>query len=86
MQESGVPNFEVNSWYGLMAPAGTPTAILDKINADMHPALRAPEVEKRMLKAAMPPSPTTRQGFDQFVRAEIARWARVVKEANIPQQ
>jgi tripartite-type tricarboxylate transporter receptor subunit TctC len=86
MQESGVPNFEVNSWYGLMAPAGTPAAILDKINADMHTALRAPEVEKRMQDVAMPPSPTTRQEFDQFVREEVARWARVIKEAGIPQQ
>jgi tripartite-type tricarboxylate transporter receptor subunit TctC len=86
MQESGVPNFEVNSWYGLMAPTGTPAAILDKINADMHTALRAPEVEKRMQDVAMPPSPTTRQEFDQFVRSEVARWARVIKEAGIPQQ
>jgi tripartite-type tricarboxylate transporter receptor subunit TctC len=86
MQESGVPNFEVNSWQGLMAPAGTPAAILDKINADMHTALRAPEVEKRMQDVAMPPSPTTRQEFDQFVRGEVARWARVIKEAGIPQQ
>ena len=86
MKESGVPNFEVNSWYGLMAPAGTSTAILDKINADMHVALRAPEVEKRMLDVAMPPSPTTRQDFDQFVRDEVARWARVIKEAGVPQQ
>ncbi len=86
MQESGVPNFEVNSWYGLMAPVGTPAAILDKINADMHTALRAPEVEKRMQELAMPPSPTTRQEFDQFVRGEVARWARVIKEAGIPQQ
>ena len=86
MQESGVPNFEVNSWYGLVAPAGTPVAILDKINADMTTALRAPEVEKRMLELSMPPSPTTRQDFDQFVRNEVARWARVIKEAGIPQQ
>jgi tripartite-type tricarboxylate transporter receptor subunit TctC len=86
MQESGVPNFEVNSWYGLMAPAGTPAAILDKINADMHTALRVPEVEKRMQEVGMPPSPTTRQEFDQFVRAEVARWARVIKDAGIPQQ
>ena len=86
MQESGVPNFEVSSWYGLMAPAGTPAAILDKINADMHTALRAPEVEKRMQEVAMPPAPTTRQEFDQFVRSEVARWARVIKEAGIPQQ
>jgi len=85
-KESGVPNFEVNSWYGLMAPSATPAAVLDKINADMHTALRAPEVEKRMLEVAMPPSPTTRQEFDQFVRGEVARWARVIKEAGIPQQ
>jgi tripartite-type tricarboxylate transporter receptor subunit TctC len=86
MQESGVPNFEVNSWYGLMAPAGTPAAVLDKINADMHTALRSPEVEKRMQEVAMPPSPTTRQEFEQFVRGEVARWGRVIKEAGIPQQ
>ncbi|HEX2828199.1 MAG TPA: tripartite tricarboxylate transporter substrate binding protein [Burkholderiales bacterium] len=86
MKESGVPNFEVTSWYGLMAPAGTPAAILDKINADMQVALHSPEVEKRMQDVSMPPSPTTRQEFDQFVRNEIARWARVIKEAGIPQQ
>jgi tripartite-type tricarboxylate transporter receptor subunit TctC len=86
MQESGVSNFEVTSWYGLMAPAATPAAILDKINADMHTALRAPEVEKRMLEVSMPPAPTTRQEFDQFVRSEVARWGRVIKEAGIPQQ
>ena len=86
MKESGVPDFEVNSWYGLMAPANTPPAILDKINADMQTALHTPEVEKRMQEVAMPPSPTTRQEFDQFVRSEIARWARVIKDAGIPQQ
>jgi tripartite-type tricarboxylate transporter receptor subunit TctC len=86
MQESGVPNFEVNSWYGVAAPAGTPTALLDKINADMHTVLRMPEVEKRMIEYVMPPSPTTRQEFDQFIRGEVARWARVIKEAGIPQQ
>jgi tripartite-type tricarboxylate transporter receptor subunit TctC len=86
MQESGVPNFEVNSWYGLLAPANTPAAVLEKINADMHTALRSPEVEKRMQEVGMPPSPTTRQEFDQFVRGEVARWARVIKEAGIPQQ
>ncbi len=86
MQESGVPNFEVNSWYGLMAPANTPPAILEKINADMHTALRDAAVDKRMQDAGMPPSPSTRQEFDQFVRSEVTRWARVIKEAGIPQQ
>ncbi len=86
MQESGVPDFEVNSWYGVCAPAGTPAALLDKINADIHSVLRIPEVEQRLTELGMPPAPTTREEFDQFMRAEIARWAQVIKDARIPKQ
>src|SRR5436853_640110 len=84
MQESGVPNFEVNSWYGLAAPAATPVALLDKLNADLNTVLRMPEVAQRLTEYVMPPAPTTRQEFDQFIRSEVARWARVIKEAGIP--
>ena len=84
MQESGVPDFEVNSWYGVCAPAGTPVALLDKLNADVHSAMRIPEVERRLGDLGMPPAPTTRDEFDKFMRAEIARWAQVIKDANIP--
>jgi tripartite-type tricarboxylate transporter receptor subunit TctC len=86
MQESGVPDFEVNSWYGVCAPAGTPTALLDKLNADIHSVMRIPEVEKRLTELGMPPAPTSRDEFDKFMRAEIARWAQVIKEAKIPKQ
>ena len=86
MQESGVPDFEVNSWYGVCAPAGTPTALLDKLNADVHAAMRIPEVERRLTELGMPPAPTTRDEFDRFIRAEIARWAQVIKDARIPKQ
>ena len=86
MQESGVPDFEVNSWYGVCAPAGTPVALLDKLNADIHSVLRIPEVEQRLTQLGMPPAPTTREEFDQFIRAEIARWAQVIKDARIPKQ
>jgi len=86
MQESGVPDFEVNSWYGVCAPAGTPVALLDKLNADIHSVLRIPEVEQRLTELGMPPAPTTREEFDQFIRAEIARWAQVIKDARIPKQ
>ena len=86
MQESGVPDFEVNSWYGVCAPAGTPVALLDKLNADIHSVLRIPEVEQRLTDLGMPPAPTTREEFDQFIRAEIARWAQVIKDARIPKQ
>jgi len=86
MQESGVPDFEVNSWYGVCAPAGTPVALLDKLNADIHSVLRIPEVEQRLTQLGMPPAPTTRDEFDRFIRAEIARWAQVIKDARIPKQ
>src|SRR5688572_8521754 len=78
MQESGVPNFEVNSWYGVCAPAAVPAALLDKINADLHAIMRLPEVEQRLTEMGMPPAPTTRDEFDKFMRMEIAKWAQVI--------
>ena len=86
MQEQGVADFEVNSWYGVCAPAGVPVALLDKLNADIIEVLRAPEMEKRLSELGMPPAPTTRDEFDKFIRGEIARWAAVIKAANIPKQ
>jgi tripartite-type tricarboxylate transporter receptor subunit TctC len=65
-------------------PAGTPVALLDKLNADIHTAMRIPEVERRLSELGMPPAPTTRDEFDRFIRAEIARWAQVIKDAKIP--
>ena len=86
VQESGVPDFEVNSWYGVCAPAGTPVALLDKLNADLHAILRIPEIEQRLTDLGMPPAPTSREEFDQFMRAEITRWAQVIRDARIPKQ
>jgi tripartite-type tricarboxylate transporter receptor subunit TctC len=86
MQESGVPGFEVNSWYGVCAPAAVPVALLDKLNADIVSVLRMPEIEQRLTELGMPPAPTTRDEFDQFIRAEIARWAKVISDAGIPKR
>lgn len=84
MQESGVPDFEVNSWYGVCAPAGTPVALLDKLHADLLAVMRIPEVDRRLNELGMPPEPASREEFDKFMRAEIARWAQVIKEAKVP--
>ena len=86
MQEAGVAGFEVNSWYGVAAPAGTPEPLLDKLNADINSVLRQPEVQQRLTELVMPPAPTSRKEFDEFIRSEVARWAKVIKEAGIPQQ
>jgi tripartite-type tricarboxylate transporter receptor subunit TctC len=86
MQEQGVPDFEVNSWYGICAPAGVPTPLLDKLNADIIEAMHDPLVTQRLTEMGMPPAPTTRDEFDQFIRDQIARWAEVIRNSKIPMQ
>jgi tripartite-type tricarboxylate transporter receptor subunit TctC len=86
MHESALPGFEVTSWYGLCAPAGTPTPILDKVHADLTAVLRTPEIQQRFKDMVIDVAPTSREEFAQFIRAETARWARVIKAAGIPQQ
>lgn len=86
MHETALPGFEVNSWYGLCAPAGTPVPILDKLHADLTAVLRMPEIQQRLNDMVIEVAPTSRDEFAQFIRAEIARWARVIKEAGIAQQ
>jgi tripartite-type tricarboxylate transporter receptor subunit TctC len=84
--EAGLPGFEVNSWQGVCAPSATPVAVLDKINADVNSVLRIPEIKERMEELVMIGAQTTREEFDQFIRAEIAKWAKVIKDAAIPLQ
>ena len=85
VQEAGFANYDVQSWYGLCAPTGTPTATLDKLNTDLHAVLRAPELQQRLIELGIDIALTTREEFDQLIRAEIARWAQVIKEAGIAQ-
>jgi len=84
MQESGVKGYEVNSWYGVCAPSATPPAILDKLNTDITSVLRIPALQQRLSELITEITPTSREDFDRFIRGEIDRWARVIKEANIP--
>jgi tripartite-type tricarboxylate transporter receptor subunit TctC len=86
VQESGLPGFEVNSWQGVCAPAGTPVPLLDKLNADINAVLRMPDIRGRLEELVMVGPQTTREEFDQFIRSEIARWGKVIKDAGIPQQ
>ena len=86
MKEVGYANFEVNSWYGVCAPAATPAPVLDKLQADIAAVLRVPEFQQRMNELVMDANPMSREEFDQFIRADIARWAHIIKEAKIPLQ
>ena len=86
LNETELPGFEVTSWYGLCAPTGTPAPILDKVHDDLTAILRLPEIQQRFEALVVEAAPTSREEFAQFIRAEVARWARVIKDAGIPQQ
>lgn len=79
--EAGVPGFEVTAWFGFMAPAGTPQPVISKIHADVVKAMAAPDVRERMLVQAAQPVGSTPQEYAEFIRAEIAKWAKVVKRS-----
>ncbi|MGZ8198878.1 MAG: Bug family tripartite tricarboxylate transporter substrate binding protein [Burkholderiales bacterium] len=81
--EAGFPGIESSVWFGLLAPAGTPKAIVDKINHDVVAILKTPEARSQLLVQGAEPTPTTPQEFEAFLRAEIKKWGRVIKEAGI---
>jgi tripartite-type tricarboxylate transporter receptor subunit TctC len=86
MIESGWSDFIVTSWYGVCAPAATPVPVLDKLNADFGAVLRNAELQQRLDDLVVQSAPTSREEFDHYIRAEIARWAQVIKDAGIPLQ
>jgi tripartite-type tricarboxylate transporter receptor subunit TctC len=86
MAEAGMPGYNVTSWYGLCAPAGTPRAIVEKVHADLSTVLQAPDVQQRLNDLVIDAAPTSPEQFAEFIRSETGRWAKVVKDAGIPQQ
>src|SRR5471030_2417746 len=78
-----LPGFEVSNWIGLFAPAGTPPAIVAKINAEVQKIMRSPEIEKRLEAEGAKFIPTTPQSFAAFQRAEAEKWAKAIHDAGI---
>ena len=78
-----LPGFEVNGWYGLMAPAGTPKEIINKLNKEVTDILKMQEVVSRLQQGGMEPSPMTPEAYADMIKSEIARWAEAVKAAKI---
>lgn len=77
--EAGVSGYEATIWLGLMAPAGTPKPIIEKLNTAVNAAVRRPEVEKFWADQGAVPMTMTPEAFDKFLRADIVKWAEVVK-------
>jgi len=79
LNESGVTGYEVLAWNGVMVPAGTPPVIIDKLNAEISKLAARPDVKEAWAKQAVDPIVMTPPEFDKFIRAEIAKWAEVVR-------
>jgi tripartite-type tricarboxylate transporter receptor subunit TctC len=80
--ESGLPGFDLTTWFGVMAPAGTPGEIVLRLNAEIVRALDATDMRERLEKmGAEPPANNTPERFAAFIRAEAAKYAKVVKES-----
>jgi tripartite-type tricarboxylate transporter receptor subunit TctC len=79
--ESGFPGFEAVGWIGIAAPAKTPPAVLDKLNGEIRRIVDTPEMKERLASLAFTPVGGTREEFSRFIKSEIARWGKAVRES-----
>jgi tripartite-type tricarboxylate transporter receptor subunit TctC len=83
LKEQGVPDVEVETWYGALAPAGTPPAIVARLNEDINAALKDPGVGDFLAKQGLTAAGGRPERMGELIRRELARWTRVVKAAGI---
>jgi tripartite-type tricarboxylate transporter receptor subunit TctC len=83
VSESGVPGYEATIWVGLMAPKGTPKAVIDKLNEALNAALRQPELKQQWSRQGATPMVMSPSAFDKFLQDDIAKWSTVIKSAGI---
>jgi tripartite-type tricarboxylate transporter receptor subunit TctC len=84
--EAGVPGYEATIWLGLMAPAGTPKSIIEELNSAVNKAINSPDVKENWLKQGALPMSMTPDEFGRFIRADIQKWAKLVKETGMKVQ
>lgn len=83
LAETGLPGYDPIGWFGFLAPAGTPVTIVAQLNREAVATLRLPEVRECMHAVALEPWPSTPEEMTGFMRSEGAKWAKVIREANI---
>ena len=83
MDESGYKGFEISGWYGIMAPAKTPRPIIDRLNSDLVAVLTSGETPKLLMTRGYDPTPTTPEAFARYLRSEVERWSKAVKQYGI---
>jgi tripartite-type tricarboxylate transporter receptor subunit TctC len=86
MIESGIPGFEVTSWYGLAAPAGTPEPTIVRLNAETNKALQSAEVVAQFRLQGYEPIGGTPEALNALIRSDVTRWTRIIRDAGIEAQ
>ena len=81
--ELGYPTVDANTWFGVVAPAGTPVAIVERLNKEINEILKDPEAKKRLAEQGAVPIGGTPADFDKFIRADLEKWAKLAKTRNI---
>lgn len=81
--ESGVPGFEAEAWWGMLAPSGTPPAIITRMNAEVAKALKVPAVQERLAQMGISIAASSPEDLGKFVAGEVDRWAKVVRDNKI---
>jgi tripartite-type tricarboxylate transporter receptor subunit TctC len=81
--ESGVPDYDLSGWVALLAPAGTPPAVVNKLSAEVTRILNLPDVRSKFLDLGAEPSPMSVPHVTAWVQKEVATWTQLVKEAGI---
>ena len=83
LAESGVPGYELEQWWGIVVPAGTPRPIVDKLNAGFNKILASPEIKDFMAHEGAEPSPSTPRDFGKHIDTELQRWTDLVAHAGL---
>ena len=83
ISETAVKGFNLASWTGLFAPAGTPAPVVEKLNREVNAVLAMPEVKERLASLGIEPDPMTAAGFTAYAKQEVAKWSQLVKQAGI---
>jgi tripartite-type tricarboxylate transporter receptor subunit TctC len=81
--EAGLAGYDSTGWFGVVAPAGTPTAIIDRLSADINAVLGDEQIKTSMRNLGVEPAPSRPAAFEAYIRAETQKWARVIQQANI---
>jgi tripartite-type tricarboxylate transporter receptor subunit TctC len=81
--EAGLTGYDSTGWFGVVAPAGTPQAIVDRLNAEITAALNDEQVKTAMRNLGVEPAPSRPEAFEAYIRTETAKWGKVIKQASI---